>query len=98
ELSVLPTSVFTNARIVGAGYTSLRAVASASRERFVEALGGQIGADRVAALHGVAIAQTSYLETVLAGLRAGEANGWAPLENATLQAALPPPACGCDDC
>jgi len=97
ELSVLPTSVFTNARIVSAGYTSLRAVADASRERFVEVLGGQIGADRVAALHGVAIAQVGYLETVLSGLRAGEANGWETLENPTLQAALPP-SCGCEDC
>jgi Tc toxin complex TcA C-terminal TcB-binding domain/ABC toxin N-terminal region len=102
NLSTLSPDVQLNATLVAQGYTSTLAIAETLRTDFVAAMHDQIGDVKAAQVHVVARAQTDYLNNLLTGLRADQANGFverAVGSSPTNGIPLPGPIqCECQDC
>jgi hypothetical protein len=103
NLGLLSDDVQVNAQLIEQGYTSISAVATATRSDIGNALGTQVGAFNAAQLHIAAGAMSGYLDNRTMELRSAKANGFDhpgyPAQNVkpAVDAMFDKP-CGCDDC
>ena len=96
RLSTLPTTAAVNARLIKAGFTSLDRIADAPRDGFVAKVGRRVGgAEKAAALHAVATAQSQFLSNVLTGERVQARPGGAAGTGRAVDA-VSPELCDCD--
>jgi hypothetical protein len=91
NLSILPSNVQTNARLLERGYTNSVAIARRTRTEFLTSVAGALPDAQAEQVHRAAQAQTALLSNVLAGERADGANGYATLTGLTRP-------CECKDC
>src|SRR5260370_4535271 len=87
NLTTLSSDVQFNNALIERGYTSIDAIANASRADFISAVGERIGDVQAAKAYVAARAQTRYLDNVLAGVRADLANGFPSLGHLAQMAA-----------
>ena len=97
DLSRVSDDVAVNARLIESGYTSVTAIADAPRSVFLSATGAAIGDLEAARLHVTACAQCAFLDNLLAGAAAAQANGF-PEATAAEGGKLFTDSCACEDC
>lgn len=97
QLSVLPTELAINARLIEAGYTGLHQVAETPQKSFVAAVEDRLSEDEAIAVHAAAYVQSRFLTNVLTGLRVNPSNGRYMSVRSSIYEVIPK-VCGCDDC
>ncbi|MBV6447992.1 neuraminidase-like domain-containing protein [Nitrosomonas sp.] len=98
DLTGISADIRLNASLIDKGYNSVLAVASAPRTDFVSAIHGQAGDFNSAKLQVVARAQTHFLDNVLTGLMANQANGVKSDQPSLAEIDVIPQHCNCRDC
>jgi hypothetical protein len=97
DLRRVSADVSVNAALIAKGYTSVAAIADASRASFMSTMHEALGYFNAARMHGVARAQTAFLDNVLTGLAAEQASGF-PSDAALAQSTPFTATCSCEDC
>ena len=100
RLITLNPDMAINKALIAKGYSSIAAIAQATPNEIVAAVGEVMGSDCVAGLHAKAKVQWAFLQNVATGFVANAATGiqtddWRP--DHPIRQALQPP-CGCKDC